>query len=186
MADKKKSFPTQLRLVGKNIYLRPATAEDVANTYHWYLQSDPTLMSSTPFPFMTASEAAERYKKREQTPNEQLFVVVPKKGKAPVGLIRFFDHNSLNRSSEIDLLIDPEERRKGYARDALDTLCDFLFYARDLNKLHARTSSLNKGAIALMDKAGFKRDGVLRLEYFHEGEFHDGLIFSLLRYEFER
>ena len=64
-------------------------------------------------------------------------------------------------------------------------LCRYLFRSRDLNKVHARTSSLNSGAVALLEKAGFKRDGTLRHHHFYEGEFHDSYIYSMLRFEFD-
>jgi RimJ/RimL family protein N-acetyltransferase len=186
MADKKSSFPTQPRLVGTKIYLKPATAEDVANTYHWFLLSDPVLQSRRPQPFLTPTEAAESYRKKEKTPNEQLFLIVQQKGSTPVGVIRFFNWNALNRSAELGLLIDPDERRHGYALEALQVLCRYLFFSRDLNKVHAQTASFNTAACKLVEKAGFKRDAVLRHEYFNDSEFHDGYIYSMLRFEFER
>jgi RimJ/RimL family protein N-acetyltransferase len=186
MSEKKPVFPTAPGLVGKNVYLHPATAEDVANTYHWFLMSDPAMQSSAPHPFRSASEAAEAYQKKERSPDEQLFVIVHQKEKTPVGVIRFFRLNNLNRSAELGLLVDPEQRRKGYATEGIRLLVRWLFRMRDLNKVYAHTSSLNKGAVAMLEKAGFKRDGTLRHHYYYDGELHDGYLYSLLRYEFER
>lgn len=186
MADKKSEYPTPSGLVGKNVYLRPATDKDVANTYHWFLQSDPATQSCRPHPFKTPFEAAEAYKKREPTTEEQLFVIVRQKGNVSVGVIRFFNMNTLNRSAELGLIIDPDERKKGHALEAIRLLTRYLIKVRDLNKMYAHTSKLNKGAVVLLEKAGFKRDGTLRHHYFYDGELHDGYIYSLLRYEFER
>lgn len=61
----------------------------------------------------------------------------------------------------------------------------YLIKTRDINKVHAQTSSLNKAAVALLAKAGFKRDGTLRHHYYYDGELHDGYVYSLLRFEFE-
>jgi len=184
MTEKKPSFPTQPKLVGAKVYLRPASGEDIANTYHWFLQSDPTAQSSRPHPFLSAADAAEAFKEREKCADDQLFMIVRQQGNTPVGQIRFFNWNTLNRSAELGLLIDPEERRKGHATEAIRLLAKFLFYSRDLNKLHAQTSSKNEAAVGLLEKAGFKRDAVLRHHYLHDGEFHDGYIYSLLRFEF--
>ncbi len=68
---------------------------------------------------------------------------------------------------------------------ALRLLSRFLFKTRGLNKVHAQTGSFNKAAQALLKKAGFKLDGTLRHHYFYDGEYHDGLVYSLLAYEFE-
>lgn len=186
MEEKKPSFPTQPRLVGKRIYLRPATAEDVANTYHWFLQSDPSLQTRHPHAMLTPSEAAENFRKREKNADEQLLLVVLQKTNTAVGVIRFFNMNRHNRSVELGLIVDPDERRHGYALEAVEILERYLFLTRDMNKVHAGTSSANKAAIKLMEKAGYKRDGVLRAEFIHDGEFHDGYVYSKLRFEFER
>jgi len=186
MEEKKPSFPTQPRLVGKRVFLRPATAEDVANTYHWFLQSDPTLQTRNVHPMLTPSEAAEGFRKRERSADEQLLLIVLQKTNTPVGTIRFFNMNHLNRSVELGLLIDPDERRHGYALEAMEILIKYLFLSRDMNKIHAGTSSRNKAAAKLLEKAGFKRDGVLRAEFIHDGDFHDGYVYSKLRFEFER
>ncbi len=186
MADQKSEYPVPPGLAGKNIYLRPATAADVADTYHWFLLSDPTMQSCRPHPMKTPAEAAEQYLKREKSADEQLFMIVRRKGDLPVGLIRFFGLNHLNRSVELGLLIDPDERRNGHAVEATRLLTSYLFQMRDLNKVQAQTSELNTAAAAMLEKAGFKRDGTLRHHYFYDGELHDGYIYSLLRYEFER
>ena len=186
MADKKTKFPTPPDLVGKNVYLRPATAKDVANTYHWFLLTDPATRSCRPLPFTTAAEAAEAYQKREPTIDRQLFVIVRQKDNVPVGLIRFFDMNLLNRSTELGLIVDPDERKKGHAFEAARLLIRYLIKVRDINKVYAQTSALNEGAVALLEKAGFKRDGTLRHHYYYDGELHDGYVYSLLQFEFER
>jgi len=102
-----------------------------------------------------------------------------------VGRVRFFDMNTQNRSAELGLLIDPDEQGKGYGLAALQLLCRFLIKSRGLNKVHAQTASFNKAAQALLKKAGFKLDGTLRHHYFYDGEYHNGLVYSLLAYEFE-
>jgi RimJ/RimL family protein N-acetyltransferase len=186
MSEHKPEYPTPPGLVGKSVYLRPATAEDIANTYHWHLMSDPSMLSCHPRPLKTAAEAAEDYKKKEKSADQQMFVIVAIKEKTPVGIINYFNWNSLNRSAELGLLTDPDQRRKGYGHEAVRLLTRYLFQMRDLNKVYASTSSLNKATVGLLEKAGFKRDGTLRHQYFYDGEFHDGYIYSLLRFEFER
>lgn len=186
MGEKKQKFPTRSSLVDDNIYLKPAIAENIANTYHWYLHSDPELLSCRPQPFQTASEAAQAYQQEIRTPEAQHFMIIRQKDKTPVGWIRFFNLNSLNRSAELDILIDPEEQRHGYALASIRLLCGYLFRSRGLNKVYAQVGSMNTAAVKLLEKAGFKKDGTLRHHYFYRGEFHDGLIYSLLLYEFER
>ena len=183
MADKKKSFPASPSLTGDKVFLKPATPEDEANTYHWMLLSEPQSLSCRPWVFTTASEVAERIKKAEKDTSRQRFMVIRKDDKTPVARVTYFDLNPLNRSAELGLIVDPDERRKGYGADALKVLARYLFRYRGLNKVYAQTAKFNVEAIALMESLGFKKDATLRDHYFYRGEFHHGLIYSLLQFE---
>jgi RimJ/RimL family protein N-acetyltransferase len=185
MADKKPKLPTSPSLVGSKIYLRPGTAEDAVNWQHWRLHSDPQAMSCYPVEFVTPSEASERFQKREKTTAQQRFAVVCKDDQTPVGEAAFFNYNPQNRSAELGLLIDPDERRKGYATEALQLLCRYLFKHRGLNKVYAQTAAFNEAALGLLESLGFKQDATLRDHYFYNGAFHHGVIYSLLLFELD-
>jgi RimJ/RimL family protein N-acetyltransferase len=185
MSDKKNKFPTQPSLVGKTVYLRPSTAEDTANAQMWKIQSEPQSICTHPLPFTTAADAAEAHKKAEKSPDQQWFSIIRQKDKMLVGQISFFGYNALNRSAELGLIIDPDEQKKHYGTEALELLIAYLFKYRDLNKVYAHTAEYNKGAVKLLDKLGFQRDGVLRDHQFYQGEFHNSLVYSLLRFEMD-
>lgn len=185
MTEKIKITDTSPSLIGDEIYLRPATEKDIANTFHWFLQCELQSRSCRPVPFRTAVDAAEAYKRKEKSPDEQRFMVVRIKDKTPVGVINFFHLNNLNRSVEFGLLIDPDEQKKGYATEAVRILCSYMYNYRGLNKIYAQTSGFNKAAVKLLETTGFKRDAVLRQHYYFKGEFFDGYIYSLLRFEFD-
>ena len=171
--------------IGDKVYLRPVTPEDMANVHHWFLMSDPSALSCRPLTVRAASDVADRFRKLEPTPFDQHLVAVRIKDNTPVARVHFFDLNTHNRSAELGLLVDPDERRKGFGREALYLVCRYLFDHRGLNKVYAQTAAFNQGAIRLLEKMGFQRDGVLRRHYFHMGEFHDGLVYSMLQHEFE-
>ncbi len=183
MADKKNILPVPPSLVGEKVFLRPITPEDEANTYHWMMMSEPQSQTCRPWVFRTASDMAERYKKAEKDMSQQRFLVLTRKDKTPVAKVSFFDFNPLNRSAELGLIVDPDERKKGYGADAIKILARHLFLYRGLNKVYARTAEFNVAAIALMESLGFKKDATLRDHYFYQGEFHKGFIYSLLQFE---
>ena len=183
MPDKKAKFPTRPSLVGRKVFLRPATPEDIANIEYWTAISQPESLACRPQPFRTPAQAAENYRACEKTTVEQKFAVVRKEGLILLGEASFFNYNPLNRSAELGVIIDPDERKKGYGREALQLLTRFLFKYRGLNKVYAQTAAFNKGAVALLESLGFQRDAILRQHYFFEGEFHNGVIYSLLLFE---
>lgn len=185
MADDIIKIPAQPSLIGKKVYLRPTTPTDISNMHIWSVLTEPQLQTCHPSLFRTAEETVEEYKTRSITDLRQRFTVCIKKTKTPVGVVTFFDMNTLNRSAELGLLIDPSEHRHGYGTDAMRVMIRYLFRYRGLNKVHAQTSGPNLAAIALLEKLGFKRDAVLRDHYFQDGSFHPGYVYSLLLYEMD-
>lgn len=186
MADKKPILTAPPSLIGDKVYLRPMTAEDVANTHHWFIMSEPQLQSCRPHAITTAGAASEAFKKLEPATDRERFMIVRRSDNVPVGRIQYFDFNWLNRSAEFGIIVDPDERGKGYGSEAVRILCRYLFRTRGLNKIHAQTASFNEAAIKLLESIGFKKDGTLRQHYFADREFHDGLVYSLLAFEADK
>ena len=54
MTDKKPPPMTQPSLIGDKVYLRPTTADDVANTHHWFVLSEPQSQTCHPLTILTA------------------------------------------------------------------------------------------------------------------------------------
>jgi ribosomal-protein-alanine N-acetyltransferase len=183
MADKKPNYPTPPSLVGEKLYLRATTSEDVVNTHHWFLQSEPQSLSEWPAVIMTAAEASEAFKRTEKSQGRQEFTIVRREDNMPVGRILFRRLNAFNRSVELQIMIDPEERRKKHALNAIKILGKYLFSTRGMNKLYMQMSAENSFGIKLVESLGFRRDATLRHHYFINGEFYDGYIYSVLLFE---
>jgi len=185
---KKKSntdnLPTAPTLVGKNIYLRPAEAEDYRITYQWFLASDPQSQTCHDVKLASPDEIVERMRRKEPDRTEGDFMVVRNVDDALIGKIKFFHLNMLNRSAEIGYIIDPAERENGYGKESVRLLVRYLFDYFNLNKVYAQTSSFNKASIKLLESLDFKLDGTLRQHHYYRGDLYDDLIYSLLRFEF--
>jgi RimJ/RimL family protein N-acetyltransferase len=183
VASKDDKLITTPLLVGKKVYLRPGTADDAANWQYWLLQSEPETVSCRPVALVSPAEASQQFQKKEKTAWEQRLAVVRKEDQMLVGEAAFFNHNAVNRSAEVWLLIDPDERKKGYGKEALRLLCRYLLHHRGLNKVYVQVSEFNEAAVRLLESLRFRREAVLRDHYFYQGEFHNGFIYSLLLYE---
>lgn len=184
MTEKKKQPKTTVpELVGDKVYLIPAKGDDIAATWHWFLLSDPLKMNVEPQVVTTAAEAADAFSRREKSPAAETFVAVRSKDDLPIAIISFRNLNALNRTAELEITVDPDERRKGLGSDAVRLLGRYLFLYRSMNRLYTSVSALNEPARAMLEKLGFRRDGVLRQHHFYNGEYHDVYVYSLLRFE---
>lgn len=70
-------------------------------------------------------------------------------------------------------LADDSTRGKGVGRAALYFLCEYAFTTMELHKLCCEALSFNQAAIALYEKVGFEKEGVLRDHIFREGRWID-------------
>ncbi|MBD3401333.1 GNAT family N-acetyltransferase [candidate division GN15 bacterium] len=184
MADSKKLPATAPSLVGRAMYLRPATTEDIANTHHWLLQSEPQALSVEQAVVEPAAAASEAYKKSLGDESGRTFMLIDRGANVPVAIVSFCRLNLQNRSAEISLVVDPDIRRKGHGGTGIRLICRYLFEQRGLNKVYATVAESNHAAVGLLEKAGFKRDGTLRQHFYFDGEYHHGAHYSLMRFEF--
>jgi len=184
MAQKKEQFPTQPSLVGKDVYLRPPTSDDIVNAHHWFVLSEPQAQACMPVPLRSAKQAVETFQGNTDD-GRQILTIVRKEDKTPVGQIAFYSYNPLNQSAALGVIVDPDQRRNGFATDAMRVLVKYLFKHRNLNKVYAETPKFNTAAVALLESIGFKKDGALRNHHYYDGEYYDQLVYSFLRFELD-
>jgi RimJ/RimL family protein N-acetyltransferase len=84
---------------------------------------------------------------------------------------------------ELGIEIAPEYRSKGYGTEAQKALAAYLFSAYPVHRVQATTDTANLPEARALEKAGFKREGVLRQAQWRMGEYHDLVVFSKLRGE---
>jgi len=107
---------------------------------------------------------------------------VEKKDGTKVG---FISHFLSAGESEIGYNIVPKERNKGYANEAIQTIVDYLFLSRDIVRIQAKADLENTASCKALEKAGFKREGVLRRTFYCRGKWRDDCIYSILREEWK-
>ena len=93
------------------------------------------------------------------------------------GNLRFDDE----RNGVFGYFIGGEER---YAIAALRLMLDFAFNERRMNKCHTYFMEGDTYNIAMVEKLGFKKEGVLRGQVFHQGRYWDEHHYGLLAEEF--
>lgn len=74
----------------------------------------------------------------------------------------------------------------GIMTEAVRAIVAFGFDRLDLNRVEADAAAENIGSIRVLEKVGFVREGLQRDQYFEWDEFHDLVLYALLRSEFKR
>lgn len=74
---------------------------------------------------------------------------------------------------------------KGYAKEALTLLCDYMFAERNIHRIQAIVLESNQASLKMHQKCGYKIDGLMRDSVFKDGKFQNQYILSLLKDDFE-
>jgi len=72
---------------------------------------------------------------------------------------------------------------RGYGTDAVRALCRHAFAEMNLHKVRLEVIATNPRAEAVYERVGFRREGVLREEFYRQGRYHDVIRMGLLRGE---
>lgn len=178
-------YATIPSLIGGKVFLKPMSADDTVNVHYWTQQFDPQSLLFEAVPISTAATAVEERKKNGSSTWEQNLAIVRKEDNVLVGEIAFFNTNRLNRSTQLRIIIDPDEQKNGFAADALKVLTTYLVKFRDINRIWVCIPENCKGGIKLFESLQFKKEGTMRDHHFFDGEFHQAFIYSLLRFEID-
>ena len=82
-------------------------------------------------------------------------------------------------------IYDPEQRGKGYGKDATRVLLWVAFNILGLHTVNLDTMEDNERAIHVFREVGFRRVGVLRETEYRLGQYTGLLLMDILRSEFE-
>ena len=85
-----------------------------------------------------------------------------------------------NRMAHIGIALRPAFRGHGLSVDVLNTLCEYGFAVRGLQRLQIETLTDNAPMLAAAAKVGFVREGTLRRSAWVYGAYVDGAILGLL------
>lgn len=151
-------------LKGENIELRALEPGDVDLLYEWENDGELWHLSNTVAPF--SKFTLEQYvlsAGQDIYSSRQLRLMIDRlsgKERKTVGSIDLFDFDPSNRRAGLGIMIVKEERKQGFASEALEILMEYCFEVLHLHQLYCNISEGNDASMALFKKAGFAVVGV--------------------------
>ncbi len=103
-----------------------------------------------------------------------------------IGCIFLNNIDWINKSGHCPTFIGAKEQLgKGYATDARIIILKHAFYDKGLERIWAQVHEDNIGSLRMLEKCGYKKEGILRRASYVNGEFKNLIMLSVLREEFE-
>jgi RimJ/RimL family protein N-acetyltransferase len=128
----------------------------------------------------------EMEKSFESSPSEIRRFIIEKKDGTKIGFIQHFNvQNPMGKIVEVGYALVQSERRKGYCSEATTLMVDYLFLSKDIVRVQAYTNVRNVSSQKVLEKVGFKKEGIVRKNSFVRGKWEDECLYSILREEWK-
>lgn len=172
-----------ITLKGEHIYLRALEPEDLEFIHA--VENDEAIWevsnTQTPYSKFLIKQYLENAHK-DIYEVKQLRLVISSYKNDALGLIDIFDFDFKNNRAGIGLLVkEPNDRAKGYGKEALSLLIDYCFTHLDLYQLYCNISEENEASIKLFDKQGFKKIGLKKDWNYVNGSYKNEFLFQLIK-----
>lgn len=103
-----------------------------------------------------------------------------------IGYAGITNISATNKSGEYYIFIgDQSYWNKGVGTIVTKEISKIAFEEKELERLMLTVSKPNIGALKAYENAGFTNEGVLRNAAFRAGVFHDKIIMSMLKFEYD-
>jgi diamine N-acetyltransferase len=159
-----------MELRGERIFLRALEPDDADTIYKW--ENDTTFwkVSNTLTPF--SLQAVKDFINGIQdiyTTKQLRLMICKAEDETPIGTIDLFDFDPFHQRAGLGILIaESADRKKHYASEALDLLCNYAFNLLQLHQIYCNIAHTNVASIALFQKAGFSICGTKK-EWIRDG-----------------
>lgn len=101
-----------------------------------------------------------------------------------IGYIRFSDIDRINSSICVGADVHMDQRGKGYGTIIYKLIFSLCFEQWNMNRVWLLAIDYNKIALSLYHKIGFVEEGVQRKAIFRNGNYHDYIMMSILKDEY--
>ena len=168
-------------LRGENINLRALEPSDLDVLYNWENDTSIWKVSQTIAPFSKNILAKYLENAHQDIFTAKQLRLMIEKDNTPIGTIDLFDFDPVNLRCGIGIwIVDEENRRKGYAKEALTLIIKYAFSNLHLNQIYCNISSRNQASINLFGSLDFQLVGVKSKWNKTPEGWEDELLFQLL------
>jgi RimJ/RimL family protein N-acetyltransferase len=174
-------------LKGKSVLLRPVKRSDISYFLKWFNDLEVLQYLTLYLPMTEMVE--EKYIEELGTTrakSDVLFVIeaIEDASTKPIGNCGLQEVDSKDHKAMFGMVIGEKDYwSKGYGTEAARLLINYGFQQLNLHRVSSGAFAFNERSIKLHKKVGFREEGRLREAFFKNGQYHDLVLFGILREE---
>jgi RimJ/RimL family protein N-acetyltransferase len=173
-------------LEGNRIYLRPVGKEDLKILSEWINDKEIRSITGEVYP-MTEKRLEEFYEKTQKTENIIWLVIVDKEKDLVIGETGFLRIFNPWRTADFSIIIGKKEYwEKGIGKEVANLMLEYGFNNLNFHRLAIGVVGFNEIGLKFWESIGFKKEGIQREGYFHNGKYSDFVMMSLLEEEYRK
>jgi RimJ/RimL family protein N-acetyltransferase len=174
-------LPRTLR--GKHVELAAVRDSDRERLFEWINDRDEVILNASYSPVHERDHSAWFDAVRTK-PDVAIFAIRAIADGELIGSCQLFNINHRHSSAELQIRIGaPEQRGKGYGTEAVRMLLAHAFRDIGLERVQLHVFASNERAIRAYERAGMRREGILRSAAYIDGERCDVVVMGILRDE---
>ena len=174
-------------LTGEKVLLRSLELDDLDLFWSWFADREATRYSLGAWLFPWSKKETETWLRQTLQDKETLTLGIMEKGTSQlIGYAGITAISHINHSGEYYIFLGEKSIwGKGYGTEVTQLIVHYGFANLNLYRITLTVSALNIGGIKAYTRAGFQQEGVLRQACYRDGVYHDKIVMSILRPEWE-
>ena len=168
------------------VYLRALELDDYKTTIKWRNDDDIWSMVGGPKYFVSSEYEKNWVLNSISNTKDIRLGICLKQSDELIGLASITDIEWINRSAHCPSMIGEKAYwSEGLGTEARILLLKFAFHERNFERIWAHILESNIGSMKMVEKCGYVKEGLLRNSIFKSGKYHNQIVMSVLREEFD-
>jgi RimJ/RimL family protein N-acetyltransferase len=181
---KKEKEGVSIVIKGRLVYLRPIEDNDMESIYKSCQDEEFLYMTGTRKSF-TMDEIIKSYRQFSKDPTRYDFAICLLDNNKLIGDLAILDVDEDNKKAGFRISLHSKNSlNKGYGTEATQLAQKFTFEELKLNRLELEVFSHNIRGIKAYEKAGFKKEGILRQSLYMNNKYSDEVLMGMLQEDY--
>ena len=176
-------FAEKPTITGERVVLRPVQAADAVDFLD-SMDDEGQRLTGTHRTF-TLTEIRDWFRSRGATTDRWDLAIVERATGRWVGELAILDWDRDTWSCGFRIALGPNGRDRGFGTEATRLVVGRVFHDLPIHRIQLEVYAFNPRAQHVYESVGFRREGTLRDSLRWAGEFHDTIVMSILRPDWE-